>query len=181
MDNKKLLVLSDSHGSASALKAVLNWAKNYTPPNDTICAAAFLGDGLSDLKPASDAAGFFCEWKCVRGNNDYGSNLPDALAFDYAEHRFFICHGHHYGSYNGNHALLAAARINNADTALFGHSHVPHYKTVDGIRLINPGSIGRPRSRIGATFAVIECPEGQPINVEFYGISDEYTVKKLKI
>jgi len=181
MDNKKLLVLSDSHGNIAALKAVFNWAKDYIPPNDTICAAAFLGDGLSDLKKAADATGFFCDWKCVGGNNDYGISMPDALTFDYAEHRFFICHGHHYGLYGGHHALLAAARNNNADAALFGHSHVPHYKTVDGIKLINPGSVGRPRSRIGATFAVIECPEGQPMNVEFYGIGDEFKIEKLKI
>ncbi|MCL2211029.1 MAG: YfcE family phosphodiesterase [Treponema sp.] len=181
MENKKLLVLSDSHGDITALKAVLNWTKNYIPPNDTICAAAFLGDGLSDLKKAADVTGFYSDWKCVSGNNDYGSNIQDALAFDYAEHRFFICHGHRYSLYGGHHALLAAARINNADIALFGHSHVPHYKTTDGIKLINPGSIGRPRSRIGATFAVIECPEGRQINVEFYGIGDGHKIEKLNV
>ncbi|MCL2197046.1 MAG: YfcE family phosphodiesterase [Treponema sp.] len=181
MDNKKLLVLSDSHGGISALKAVLNWANNYIPPNGTICAAAFLGDGLSDLKPSVDATGFICDWKCVSGNNDYGTNLPDALTFDYAEHRFFICHGHRYGLYGGHHALIAAARNNNADIVLFGHSHVPHSKTIDGIKLINPGSVARPRSRIGATFAVIEFPESQPINVDFYGIGDESKIEKLKI
>ena len=39
MDGKKLLVLSDTHGSVSALKTVLNWAKDRVPPNDTISAA----------------------------------------------------------------------------------------------------------------------------------------------
>jgi len=181
MADKKLLVLSDSHGETTALKAVFNWAKNYIPPNDTICAAAFLGDGLSDLKLAADAAGFTCDWKCVSGNNDYGTNIPDALTFDYAEHRIFICHGHRYSLYGGHHALLAAARLNNADIAMFGHSHTPHHKTTDGITLINPGSVGRPRSRIGATFAVIEFNESEPINVYFYGIGDELKIEKLKI
>jgi len=181
MENKKLLVLSDSHGDTTSLRAVFNWAKNYIPPNDTICAAAFLGDGLSDLKKAADTAEFYCDWKCVSGNNDYGIPMPDSLTFDYAEHRFFICHGHRYSLYSGYHTLAAAARNNNADVALFGHSHVPYNKTTNGIKLINPGSVGRPRSRAGATFAVIECSEGEQLKVHFWGINAEKTIYKLNI
>ncbi|MCL2759658.1 MAG: metallophosphoesterase [Treponema sp.] len=181
MDNKKLLVLSDTHGNVSALKTVLNWAKNRLPPDGTIYAAAFLGDGLSDLRPATDVTGFFCDWKLVSGNNDYGIQMPESFTFDFAGHSFFICHGHRYSMYGGYHALVTAARSSGADIALSGHSHVPYYKTVNGIKLINPGSVGRPRSRLGATFAVIECLENEKIIVEFYKINDNGTVRKAKI
>ena len=181
MDGKKLLVFSDSHGERTVLKAVFNWAKELLPPNGKICAAACCGDSLSDISKCAEASGFYSDWKLVCGNNDYGVHAPEAAVFDFADHKFFLCHGHRHGSYHGYHTLLAAANNNEADIALFGHSHVPFYKVIDGVTLINPGSIGRPRSRIGATFAVIECPEGQPVIVEFFGIGNEYKIKKVKI
>ena len=181
MDSKKLLVLSDTHGDIASLKAVLNWAKNHTPPADTIRCAVFLGDGISDLRPAADAAGFFCEWKIVRGNNDYGYSVPEASVLEFGDHRFFICHGHHYSLYSGYHALAASARNADAGTALFGHSHVPFYKNVNGLLLINPGSVGRPRSRIGAAFAVIECIEGEPFKTEFWGIDARRNIHAINI
>jgi len=181
MDGRKLLALSDTHGSVAALKAVLDWAKARTPPNDTICAAVFLGDGISDLRRTADASGFFCEWKLVGGNNDYDVSLPEAAVFDFAENRFFICHGHRHSLYGGCHTLVAAARGANANVALFGHTHVPSRRTENGILLINPGSIGRPRSRIGATFAVIECIEGELPTPEFWGIGPRGDIHKVKI
>ena len=178
--SKKLLVFSDSHGSISALKNVFVWARDRIPPNDTICASVCLGDGLSDISKAADSAGFFSDWKIVRGNNDY-MHAPEADVFDFAENRFFICHGHRYGLYGGFHTLLAAAKNNAANIALFGHTHVPYFNNTDGISLINPGSVGRPRSRIGATFAVIECIKGWQTNINFYGIGDKGNIHTVKV
>jgi len=171
MDGKKLLVLSDTHGSVNALRAVLSWAKERMPPNGTICGTVFLGDGISDLRKAADASGFFSEWKLVCGNNDFGYSIPEAAIYENEEHRFFLTHGHHYSLYGGYNSLLAAARNSQADVILFGHTHVPLHRTIDGMQLINPGSIGRPRSRIGATFAVIECIEGGQLKPEFWGLT----------
>jgi len=165
-----MLVLSDTHGSLSALKTVMNWAKDRMPPNDTICDAVFLGDGVSDLSPAADAAGFYGNWNVVRGNNDYEYAIQESAVFDFADYRFLICHGHRYSLYSGHHTLVSAGRSNNADVVMFGHTHVPFFKNESGILLINPGSVGRPRSRIGATFAVIECIQGEPLKAKFYGI-----------
>ena len=181
MSGKKLLVFSDTHGSVTALKAVFNWAKDHIPPNDTICAAACLGDGLADLRKAADAAGFYSDWKIVCGNNDYGIHAPETVVFDFADHRFFMCHGHRQSLYGGYHALIAAAKNTGADAALFGHSHVPLFKSMEGISLINPGSVGRPRSRIGSTFAVIECIEGEPLKAEFFGIDNKMAIKKVNV
>ncbi|MDR0323415.1 MAG: metallophosphoesterase [Treponema sp.] len=201
MESKKLLVFSDTHGRITALKAVLNWAKNHVPPNDTICCTAFLGDGASDIGRAAEASGFYSNWKLVRGNNDYESIMPDSAVFDFAEYRFFMCHGHRQGLHGGTHGLIAAGRSNNADVVLFGHTHVPFYKNADGLLLINPGSVGSPRSRIGATFAVIECTSlrsvhdrkdtmavSQPpscadtlIKANFFGIDAQGKIEKVKL
>ena len=181
MNNKKLLVFSDTHGHLSPLKAVFNWAKDCIPPNGSICCTAFLGDGLSDLRMAADAAGFYSEWKLIRGNNDYDSNMPETALLDYGDHRFFMCHGHRHNLHGDYRTLITAGRTAGADVVLFGHSHVPFQKTVNGTLLVNPGSVGRPRSRIGATFAVIECATGCPPTAEFYGIGSRGEIKAVKV
>jgi putative phosphoesterase len=181
MEGKKLLVLSDTHGGVSALEAVFNWAKGHTPPNGTIYSTVFLGDGIADLQAAADVTGFSCDWKLVKGNNDYGFSVPEAAVFDFAENRFFICHGHRHSLYGGYHSLVAAAHSIRANVALFGHSHVPCNKRVDGIQLINPGSVARPRSKIGATFAVIECAAGEHPKAEFWGIDGQGEILKVKV
>lgn len=181
MDNKKLLVFSDSHGNIAALRAVFRWAKDRIPPNDTIQAAAFLGDGLSDLQSAAESENFYTDWKLVSGNNDYGISTPEALTFEFAEHQFFMCHGHHYGLYGGYHTVITAAKTSGADVALCGHSHIPYNKTINGVRLINPGSVGRPRSRIGATFAVIECPQDKPLEVKFFEIDLHGKIREVNV
>jgi len=181
MDSKKLLVFSDSHGNVRNLKAVFNWANDHIPPNDTIIAAAFLGDGISDLEFASDETGFYTDWKLVMGNNDFGIVMPETLAFDFAEHHFFMCHGHRYNLYSGFNFLINAAKNAGADVVLYGHTHIPHYKIVNGVTFINPGSVGRPRGKIGASFVVIECPDNKPLNVKFFEIGIQGKIKVVKI
>jgi putative phosphoesterase len=178
MDGKKLLVVSDSHGDVPALKKVLVWAKNLakaaedktSEPADVISYGVFLGDGVDDLRRAEDAAGFSCGWRLVQGNNDYGFSLPVADVFDFGGHRFFLCHGHRHMVYYGYHRLIAAALASNADAALFGHTHVPCFAGENGVYLINPGSVGRPRSKAGPTFAVITCAPEKPVDVVFWKI-----------
>jgi len=174
MESQRLLVLSDTHGHNSFLEAVLRWACN-----DTFEAAVFLGDGIEDLRRAAALTGFSCEWKMVRGNNDYAISVPEAAVVDCGGHRFFLCHGHRYTLYNGNDRLIAAARKMEADVALFGHTHVPSLENAPGLLLVNPGSIGRPRSNIGSTFAVIDCPPGKPLDVRFWQIDPPGTVREI--
>jgi putative phosphoesterase len=176
MDNCKLLVLSDTHGHIAALKAVLSWAN--TQPVDS---AVFLGDGISDLAPAADAAGFYRSWKLVRGNNDFEFSVPDSATLDFGGHRFFLCHGHRHGLHNGYYSLISSARNIQADAALFGHEHVPYCKNVNGIFLLNPGSIGRPRGRAGATFATIESMPGKKLKAEFWAIEKGGVIRECVI
>jgi len=185
MDSQKFLLLSDSHGDVSSLKEILLWAKNISQSGSIINHVVFLGDGIADFPPAANAAGFFSNCKFICGNNDWAAmsknTVPETDVFDFSGHRFFMCHGHRHALYDGHYSLLAAARANNADAVLFGHTHVPYCKNIDGIMLINPGSIGRPRSRVGATFAVIECASNEMPKVEFWNIEDRKNIKRLKL
>jgi putative phosphoesterase len=178
MDGKKLLVVSDSHGDVLALQKVLVWAKNLATaaenkagvPPDVISYGVFLGDGVADLSKAEDAAGFSCGWRLVQGNNDYGYSLPEADIFNFEGHRFFLCHGHRHMVYYGYHRLIATALASNADAVLFGHTHIPCFIRENGLFLINPGSVSRPRNKQGPTFAVLTCAPGKPVETVFWKI-----------
>jgi len=176
MNSNKILVLSDTHGDIPALIGVLKWAKSQ--PFD---AAVFLGDGVQDMSLAMAATGFSTPVKMVRGNSDHALSikLPETALLDFAGHIFFLCHGHHYSLHGDFDTLIAAGRNNKADAALFGHTHIPFHKTINGFLLVNPGSIGRPRGKTGATFAVIECLPDTQLAASFWVIGEGNMPSKL--
>ena len=176
MNTRSFLVISDTHGNIAALCAALAWARGQG-----IEEAVFLGDGGADLSPASVETGFAGTWKKVRGNGDLDPGVPEADVFEFDERRFFLAHGHRLALYNGYDALAAAARNRRAETALFGHTHIPCCMDIDGILIINPGSAGRPRSRIGATFATIECAPQKPPVPRFWGIGLRGKIREVQI
>jgi putative phosphoesterase len=171
----QILVISDSHGNIAALTTVLEWVRS----EGLACQAAiFLGDGYEDLAPASRQAGFVLPWHSVRGNGDYHFSIPDNLTLEISSRKLFLSHGHRYHVRENNATIAAIARNAGAEAALFGHTHIPHCTTNDGIFLLNPGSISRPRSNAGCTFAVLECPAsaspqgGDPLSARFFTLVD---------
>ena len=173
-DNASILVVSDSHGNKPALTAALAWARQASltgqeslPQGTDFAAAIFLGDGGDDLAPASAEAGFAVPWYKVRGNLDYNFSVQDFLVLE-INRKLFLAHGNRYAVDSGGQTIAAAAKAAGAEAALFGHTHTPHCSMVNGIFLLNPGSIGRSRSDAGPTFAVLECPAKGPLNARFY-------------
>jgi putative phosphoesterase len=176
--SNKILALSDIHGNMPAIVAILRWAADEFTGSDM---AVFLGDGLRELSFAQRQAGLSCEWKKVRGNNDDAPAAPESEIFNFCGHRFYLCHGHRHALYNGFDKLVVCARKEGADAALFGHIHAPCLENVNGLMLVNPGGIGRPRSNAGETFAIIECPPEKPLSVHFWGIDPGCNIRQLTI
>jgi putative phosphoesterase len=176
--SSKILALSDIHGNMPAIIAVLKWAADELADSDM---AVFLGDGLRELSFAQKQTGFSLEWKIVRGNNDDTLFAPESDVLDFGGHRFYLCHGHRHALYSGFNKLAASALKAGADTALFGHAHVPYLMNVNGLLLVNPGGIGRARSDAGESFAVIECPPGKPLSVRFWGIDPACNIREFTI
>ena len=163
MSSTNILTVSDSHGNVAALTTVLRWAYNAH-----IDAAVFLGDGYEDLGLASAYAAFALPWHAVRGNGDFTSPVPDNMILEIAARKCFLTHGNRYNVREGCKTIAAAARNAGAEAALFGHTHIPYCATVDGMFLLNPGSISRPRSGTDCTFAVMECPDSGPFAARFF-------------
>jgi putative phosphoesterase len=176
VNEQTFLAFSDTHGNIAALRAVLRWAGERG-----IGTAVFLGDGGADLAPAAAETGFTFSWKKVRGNGDGDPAVPETDVFDFCGHRFLLVHGHRCALYNGYGSLAASAAGIKAAAALFGHTHIPCLIDTGGVLLINPGSVGRPRSRAGASFATVECQPHEAPKVTFWGISPRGKIRELKI
>lgn len=128
-------VFSDSHGDHDALEWLLE-KMGY------IDAACFLGDVASD---AAHLRGLLAKMPnepplyAVRGNNDFASTLPDELLIELGGTRIYMTHGH---LCHGLMNLSYRAREQDAQIAMFGHTHEAFYQYAHGVWLLNPGSAG---------------------------------------
>ena len=153
----KLLILSDSHGSADTVRRIL------TAESDAD-AVIFLGDGLRDLDKALTAVPKMRVYS-VAGNCDFGALEPlDGLAaFDSVV--LFYTHGHMYGVKYDLDTLTEAAAARGAEVALFGHTHIPLSEQRGTVLLFNPGSCGR--CYVGPdTYGVMTLADGRVIRAE---------------
>ena len=107
-----------------------------------------LGDYLSDVEEV--AAAYPCLPVCtVPGNCDGWT--PDAvkklIVVDGI--RILLGHGHHWGVKHGYDLAISDARLSCADILLFGHTHVPICRQMEGgLWILNPGSARTTYGRI---------------------------------
>lgn len=101
------------------------------------------GDVEGREREIRDAAG--CECHIVSGNNDYFSDLPREEEFMIRDHRVFLTHGHSYGVSMGYDRIVEEASARGADIVCCGHTHKPKKEVINGVRVLNPGSLSYPR------------------------------------
>lgn len=127
----KILAVSDTHG-------------NYLAPlecmiNAKIDMIIHLGDEISD----ADALAPLLEIPMVKvpGNCDHSSQEPRELTLDLGGRKFFITHGDRFRVKAGIDLLAHTARQKKADIVLYGHTHYPSVLKVEGVLLVNPGTL----------------------------------------
>ena len=138
-----IAVISDSHGS---LRNISLFRSRIGQPD----ALWHLGDCAEDAPLLAQRMN--CGYVSVRGNCDPFSDAPLKQIIDWHHRRFLLLHGH---TVSGRLNLLYLAKEQRCDAVLFGHSHVPSAECVDGIWMINPGSLSRPRSSEGPSMALL--------------------------
>ncbi len=143
----RILVISDSHGSRRAIEDAIE----AQPTAEHIF---FLGDRLEDIE---DFELFFPErtFHTICGNCDFSSGAPTEGFCTLGGKNIFYTHGHTYGVKGSTASLISYARARGADIALYGHTHIAACSYLDGLHLVNPGSIGRGRDG-GCSYAVID-------------------------
>lgn len=129
---KRIIVVSDTHGNAKGVEKML-------PLIEENHYFIHLGDGISDLRAAlekADKKTYFC-----RGNCDFFASVPDEGELEVEGVKIFYCHGHKYGVKSGLGVLAREAKKRGCAVALYGHTHIAKITEIDGVTLINPGSM----------------------------------------
>lgn len=129
----RILVVSDSHNDVSGLRCAID----AQPAARMII---HLGDGERDMDALN---GIFGEKKIVqvRGNWDFNPLTPYNCVEMAEGKRIFCTHGQREDVKHGTGELKSIARSEQADLALFGHTHMPEIEYDEGLYLFNPGSI----------------------------------------
>ena len=146
----KLLVISDTHGYiGNAVSLIEELNPEYVIHLGDMAADC---DELHNIYPMRRII-------CVLGNNDwYCKSYPCEIITEIGGKKFFICHGHKYNVKYGLQSLKAAARAQDADIALFGHTHCRHLETSGPLTVMNPGS--------RSSYGLIEINENGEIKAE---------------
>ena len=137
----KILVISDTHGNLDNIRKVIEKHKD-------IKNIFHLGDGKADIDIIKDE----CKDKTffrVCGNCDSGTTEPVVLKETIEGKKFLLTHGHKFYVKENLNLLVDEAKKENADVALFGHTHKPIKEEIDEIIVFNPGSLEKEKGSYG--------------------------------
>ena len=135
----RFAVLSDTHGDLSRMFAAVEYIRALKPD-----ALIHLGDFCADAEAM--AKELRLELHAVAGNCDTGRTTRPAVDVLEAEGaRILLCHGHTYDVGETPQRLIWAAQERECTAALFGHTHRQFLEKEEGVLLMNPGSLCRPR------------------------------------
>ena len=136
MDKTTILVLSDTHRRLGTAEFLIESKQ----PDYLI----HLGDMLADCE-ALERRFPMQKMLYVLGNNDFrlrGQDCPLERIATIADKRLFLCHGHTLHVKSGLTRLVSRAQQEQADMALYGHTHQPHLEKDGDLWVLNPGTVG---------------------------------------
>ncbi len=141
----KIILVSDNHGTTDGLDYVIETHRD---------ADYFIHCGDAELP-----TWMVDRFSVVQGNNDNYNQFPSNLVMPLGTHKAYICHGHR-DMFFGNFDMLAdKAKQNGCDLCFFGHTHIPFNQLIDGVRVINPGSIWHNRDGSEPSYAIVTLDE----------------------
>lgn len=153
----RLLLISDSHRDKQTLSKIIRNEQDFD-------RVIFLGDGIEDVEDA-----FLSSSKpitFVAGNCDTDYCISSERVIKIENINIFVTHGHFYDVKLTLKNVTQAAKSKDCSVAFIGHTHIQTDETVDGIRIINPGSI----SYLG-NYAIITI-DNDKLNVELKGLKN---------
>lgn len=147
----RVLVMSDSHGNDTAVKAAL--AKE-----PAASVVIHLGDGAREAQRLA-AADQSRTWHVVCGNCDVMSDVPYRKIIRLGGQTLYLTHGHNERVKSGLLTLTYTAREAEAVAALYGHTHIASTQYDGGVLLFNPGSLG-----YSGSYGVLEIGDGRIVS-----------------
>jgi len=149
----RFVVISDTHRDLSKMFAAVDYIKALSPD-----AVIFLGDVVGDALALKTE--LRVPFHIVQGNCDGFSSHPATDVVEAEGVRIFLCHGHQYDVKESPQRLIWAAQERECTVALFGHTHRQYLDKEDGVLIMNPGSLTRPRL-CEAGLGVLDVKNGQ--------------------
>lgn len=128
----KLVAVSDTHHDTARLERLL-------PVINSATYMIFCGDGINDIMRIRGR--ITVPIVCVRGNNDFGSDITELATMRFGDTRVLITHGHRLGVRHGLDMLMSEAIAKRCELVFFGHTHAFFDREVNGIHFINPGAL----------------------------------------
>lgn len=147
----KILVLSDSHSALRLMRSAVSALK----PNAIVHLGDYYDDGLAIGEENPHIPFYQVPGNCDRYR--LTSIIPETICCDVCGVRLFMTHGHRHMVKMTRLTLEQDARASHAQAALYGHTHEPDCRLVDGMWVLNPGSCGHG----GGTVGLIEVEDKQ--------------------
>ena len=97
-------------------------------------------------------------FNAVIGNNDY-NYLPEQIVVNVGGKKALVVHSHRQGVFDTKIKLAALAHEQEVSYVFYGHTHVFNDEVVNGIRIMNPGSLWRSRDDGSKSYAIFEIDE----------------------
>lgn len=154
MVSVKVVVVSDSHGYNHILHEIVE-----AHPD----ADYFLHLGDLEGNPEN-----FPMYHIVKGNMDRNIEQEE-LVIEIGSYRIFMTHSNHYNYFNRYYQLADRAKELDCQIALYGHTHIPHFKIIDNIIIFNPGSVSEGRSELLETYGILYL-EDDSFQYEFVSV-----------
>ena len=104
----------------------------------------------------------------VMGNNDsfaFAGILPERQIIQAEKIKIGVFHGHR------GKAPFGFCK-DEVDLVICGHTHVPRDEVIGGIRILNPGSVTRPRGGFGPSMGILEI-NGKQIDWQLCSLTRE--------
>lgn len=136
--SKTVYVFSDSHGKSGDMIKLVSDGR----PDAVIHA----GDYASDARAVEQKTGIMCY--AVKGNCDYFDSEQELREISIMGQKILITHGDRYAAKYSYDRLFYLGQEHEVKVVIFGHTHEAYCEYMDGIWLVNPGSISLPRGGI---------------------------------
>ena len=133
--------------------------------------------GCAYKDPEEEARGqqslFWTRAETTAENKAYLRTLLPEIRFEAEGKRFRLVHGspRRMNEYlfedRDPRSLARIAQGAEADVLVFGHTHKPWVRTIEGVLFVNDGSVGKPKDGDArAAWALLTVETGQPVQVE---------------
>lgn len=142
----RILVFSDTHGKIDKAAEIYHQLQE-------IDLIIHLGDLWNDAKRLKELLPV--SLLSVRGNMDGAFSREEYQILETEYGKIYLAHGHMENVKQGLDHIMYKAESLGCRAVFFGHTHIPLFRQVEGLYLLNPGSLSLPVGGRKGSYAVV--------------------------